>query len=101
MNWSAILLIQECFNALLKSAVLFLNSKAGKDKLQQLSSGMRRTMSLDAIIGPYLQGHWPKEAQAQCSVSRKDKSTQVSSRRSKRRNKHSRLFFRRMNRVKP
>uniref|UniRef100_A0A7N6AHB4 Family with sequence similarity 117 member Aa n=1 Tax=Anabas testudineus TaxID=64144 RepID=A0A7N6AHB4_ANATE len=33
----------------------------GKAKPHQLSSGMRRTMSLDAIIGPYLQGHWPKE----------------------------------------
>ncbi|KAF7204424.1 protein FAM117A isoform X2 [Nothobranchius furzeri] len=50
---------------------------AGKTKLQQLSSGMRRTMSLDAIIGPYLQGHWPKELEAQGSPSRKDKSTQT------------------------
>ncbi|XP_013869400.1 glucocorticoid-induced transcript 1 protein [Austrofundulus limnaeus] len=49
----------------------------GKDKLHQLSSGMRRTMSLDAIIGPYLQGHWPKEPDAQCSPPRKDKSTQT------------------------
>uniref|UniRef100_A0A673C792 Protein FAM117A-like n=1 Tax=Sphaeramia orbicularis TaxID=375764 RepID=A0A673C792_9TELE len=41
-------------------------------------SGMRRTVSLDAIIGPYLQGHWPKEPEGQASLSRKDKSTQVS-----------------------
>ncbi|KAF0025411.1 hypothetical protein F2P81_022292 [Scophthalmus maximus] len=47
---------------------------AGKDKLHQLSSGMRRTVSLDAIIGPYLQGHWPKEPEGQSS---KDKSTQI------------------------
>lgn len=34
-------------------------------------------MSLDAIIGPYLQGHWPKEPEGQSSLSRKDKSTQT------------------------
>ncbi|XP_034415087.1 protein FAM117A [Cyclopterus lumpus] len=50
---------------------------AGKPKPQQLSSGMRRTMSLDAIIGPYLQGHWPKEPEGQSRLSRKDKSTQT------------------------
>ncbi|KAI3365282.1 hypothetical protein L3Q82_010370 [Scortum barcoo] len=50
---------------------------AGKAKTHQLSSGMRRTMSLDAIIGPYLQGHWPKEPEGQSTLSRKDKSTQT------------------------
>ncbi|KAM4716036.1 protein FAM117A-like [Anableps anableps] len=50
---------------------------AEKPKLHQLSSGMRRTMSLDAIIGPYLQGHWPKEPEVHCSLSCKDKSTQT------------------------
>nr|XP_020479046.1 protein FAM117A-like [Monopterus albus] len=50
---------------------------AAKSKPHQLSSGMRRTMSLDAIIGPYLQGHWPKEHEGQSSLSRKDKSTQT------------------------
>ncbi|TKS89832.1 Protein FAM117A [Collichthys lucidus] len=50
---------------------------AGKAKPHHLSSGMRRTMSLDAIIGPYLQGHWPKEPEGQSSLSRKDKSTQI------------------------
>ncbi|XP_069011704.1 protein FAM117A-like [Embiotoca jacksoni] len=50
---------------------------AGKAKSQQLSSGMRRTMSLDAIIGTYLQGHWPKEPEGHSSLSRKDKSTQT------------------------
>ncbi|TNN03875.1 protein FAM117A-like isoform X1 [Takifugu flavidus] len=47
---------------------------AGKARIHQLSSGMRRTMSLDAIIGPYLQGQWPKEPE---SSSHKDKSTQT------------------------
>lgn len=50
---------------------------AGRTKQHQLSSGMRRTMSLDAIIGPYLQGHWPKEPEGQSSLSCKDKSTQT------------------------
>ncbi|KAM3591909.1 uncharacterized protein V6R79_009361 [Siganus canaliculatus] len=50
---------------------------AGKTKPQQLISGMRRTMSLDAIIGPYLQGQWPKEPEGQSIVSHKDKSTQT------------------------
>ncbi|XP_076615388.1 protein FAM117A-like [Chaetodon auriga] len=50
---------------------------AGKTKPHQLSSGMRRTMSLDAIVGPYLQGHWPKEPEGPSSSSRRDKSTQT------------------------
>ncbi|XP_053722333.1 protein FAM117A-like [Synchiropus splendidus] len=50
---------------------------ASKVKAQQLSPGMRRTMSLDAIIGPYLQGHWPKESEGQGSAFRKDKATQT------------------------
>lgn len=35
-------------------------------------------MSLDAIIGPYLQGQWPKEPEGQSPLSHVDKSTQVS-----------------------
>ncbi|KAF3704429.1 Protein FAM117A [Channa argus] len=50
---------------------------AGKTKSHQLSSGIRRTMSLEAIIGPYLQGHWPKEPEGQSSLSCKDKATQT------------------------
>ncbi|XP_076008332.1 protein FAM117A-like isoform X2 [Genypterus blacodes] len=53
------------------------DGKSGKAKPQQLSSGMRRTVSLDAIIGPYLQGHWPKEPEGQGSLTRKDESTQT------------------------
>uniref|UniRef100_A0A3P9AP10 Family with sequence similarity 117 member Ab n=1 Tax=Esox lucius TaxID=8010 RepID=A0A3P9AP10_ESOLU len=44
---------------------------------RQVTPGMRRTMSLDAIVGPYLQGHWPKEPEVQASLCRKDQSTQV------------------------
>ncbi|XP_030611271.1 protein FAM117A-like [Archocentrus centrarchus] len=50
---------------------------ARKARSHQLSPGMRRTMSLDAIIGPYLQGHWPKEPEGQSCVPRQDKSTQT------------------------
>lgn len=34
-------------------------------------------MSLDAIIGPYLQGHWPKELEGLSSPPRTDKATQT------------------------
>lgn len=50
---------------------------AGKGRLHQLSSGMRRTVSLEAIIGPYLQGQWPKEHESQSNPSHQDKSTQT------------------------
>lgn len=64
--------------AFFKNALCFFATfVAGKPRLHQLSSGMRRTMSLDAIIGPYLQGHWPKEPEVHCGPSCKDKSTQV------------------------
>lgn len=56
-----------------------LHFTAGKGRLHQLSSGMRRTVSLEAIIGPYLQGQWPKEHESQSNPSHQDKSTQVSS----------------------
>lgn len=55
-----------------------LHFTAGKGRLHQLSSGMRRTVSLEAIIGPYLQGQWPKEHESQSNPSHQDKSTQVS-----------------------
>ncbi|XP_019902530.1 protein FAM117A isoform X2 [Esox lucius] len=48
-----------------------------KTKARQVTPGMRRTMSLDAIVGPYLQGHWPKEPEVQASLCRKDQSTQT------------------------
>lgn len=50
---------------------------AGKTKVQSQTCGIRRTVSLDAIVGPYLQGHWPKEVDSLGSLCRKDKSTQT------------------------
>uniref|UniRef100_A0A8C5HL71 Protein FAM117A-like n=1 Tax=Gouania willdenowi TaxID=441366 RepID=A0A8C5HL71_GOUWI len=41
---------------------------------------IRRTLSLDAIVGPYLQGHWPKEAEGTAVICVNDKATQVSCR---------------------
>ncbi|XP_014330912.1 protein FAM117A-like isoform X1 [Xiphophorus maculatus] len=35
---------------------------------------IRRTLSLDTIVGPYLQGQWPREAEAACV---NDKATQT------------------------
>ncbi|XP_030630885.1 protein FAM117A [Chanos chanos] len=53
-----------------------------KTKLQhepQVSTRIRRTLSLDAIVGPYLQGQWPRDGEkgerGRCSP--KDKSTQT------------------------
>uniref|UniRef100_A0A8C6K9L3 Family with sequence similarity 117 member A n=1 Tax=Nothobranchius furzeri TaxID=105023 RepID=A0A8C6K9L3_NOTFU len=40
---------------------------------------IRRTLSLDTIIGPYLQGHWPKEAESTAATCVNDKATQTPS----------------------
>ncbi|KAJ7984439.1 hypothetical protein DPEC_G00354850 [Dallia pectoralis] len=53
------------------------NDKSEKTNVGQVTAGMRRTMSLDAIVGPYLQGHWPKEPEVQTSLCRKDQCTQT------------------------
>uniref|UniRef100_A0A671YCS2 Family with sequence similarity 117 member A n=1 Tax=Sparus aurata TaxID=8175 RepID=A0A671YCS2_SPAAU len=40
---------------------------------------IRRTLSLDAIVGPYLQGQWPKEAESTAVSCVNDKATQTPS----------------------
>ncbi|KAL6103132.1 fam117a [Pungitius sinensis] len=40
---------------------------------------IRRTLSLDAIVAPYLQGHWPKEAEIPAITCVNDKATQTPS----------------------
>uniref|UniRef100_A0A3Q4BNK7 Uncharacterized protein n=1 Tax=Mola mola TaxID=94237 RepID=A0A3Q4BNK7_MOLML len=40
---------------------------------------IRRTLSLDAIVGPYLQGQWPKEAEGTTVTCANDKATQTPS----------------------
>ncbi|KAA8585426.1 hypothetical protein FQN60_004120, partial [Etheostoma spectabile] len=37
---------------------------------------IRRTLSLDAIVAPYLQGQWPKEAESTAGTCVNDKATQ-------------------------
>uniref|UniRef100_A0A3P9NY79 Family with sequence similarity 117 member Aa n=1 Tax=Poecilia reticulata TaxID=8081 RepID=A0A3P9NY79_POERE len=38
---------------------------------------IRRTLSLDTIVGPYLQGQWPREADATAAACINDKATQT------------------------
>ncbi|XP_038140943.1 protein FAM117A-like isoform X1 [Cyprinodon tularosa] len=38
---------------------------------------IRRTLSLDTIVGPYLQGQWPKEAEGTAAACVNDKATQT------------------------
>uniref|UniRef100_A0A3B3UGJ0 Family with sequence similarity 117 member Aa n=1 Tax=Poecilia latipinna TaxID=48699 RepID=A0A3B3UGJ0_9TELE len=38
---------------------------------------IRRTLSLDTIVGPYLQGQWPREAEATAATCVNDKATQT------------------------
>ncbi|XP_041851608.1 protein FAM117A isoform X1 [Melanotaenia boesemani] len=40
---------------------------------------IRRTLSLDTIVGPYLQGQWPKEAEGTVVTCANDKATQTPS----------------------
>nr|XP_055050391.1 protein FAM117A isoform X1 [Misgurnus anguillicaudatus] len=40
---------------------------------------LRRTLSLDTLVGPYLQGHWPKEQDCQPVTCVNDKATQTPS----------------------
>lgn len=40
---------------------------------------IRRTLSLDTIVGPYLQGQWPKEAEGVAVTCVNDKATQTPS----------------------
>ncbi|XP_037544533.1 protein FAM117A [Nematolebias whitei] len=40
---------------------------------------IRRTLSLDTIVGPYLQGQWPKEAEGAPAAGGNDKATQTPS----------------------
>ncbi|KAG7256450.1 hypothetical protein CRUP_024530, partial [Coryphaenoides rupestris] len=39
-------------------------------------TAIRRTVSLDALVGPYLQGQWPKEAESPTITCAHDKATQ-------------------------
>ncbi|XP_024241705.1 glucocorticoid-induced transcript 1 protein isoform X4 [Oncorhynchus tshawytscha] len=49
-----------------------------RSKLQvRSSSAIRRTSSLDAIMGPYLAGQWPRDSHGPYPSCMKDKATQI------------------------
>uniref|UniRef100_W5N180 Family with sequence similarity 117 member A n=1 Tax=Lepisosteus oculatus TaxID=7918 RepID=W5N180_LEPOC len=50
---------------------------AEKTKSRPPKPSIRRTLSLDTIIGPYLQGHWPKDQDGVGMYCMNDKATQV------------------------
>ncbi|KAG5854790.1 hypothetical protein ANANG_G00041480 [Anguilla anguilla] len=52
---------------------------AEKTKLRPPKPSIRRTLSLDTIVGPYLQGQWPKELDSQGIYCMNDKATQTPS----------------------
>ncbi|XP_036797298.1 protein FAM117A isoform X2 [Oncorhynchus mykiss] len=56
------------------------DSKTGdRSKSRPPKPTIRRTLSLDTIVGPYLQGRWPKEAESQGVTCVNDKATQTPS----------------------
>ncbi|KAF5895298.1 protein FAM, partial [Clarias magur] len=55
-------------------------SLAGPVGSSSNSASIRRTSSLDALTGPYLSGHWPRDAtHAPCVPCMRDKATQTPS----------------------
>nr|XP_020461103.1 protein FAM117A-like [Monopterus albus] len=62
------------------SALLCREAKtADKTAARPPKPTIRRTLSLDAIVGPYLQGQWPKEAESTTAICANDKATQTPS----------------------
>lgn len=57
--------------------------KADRTAARPPKPTIRRTLSLDAIVGPYLQGQWPKEAEGTAVTCVNDKATQVRSKTSR------------------
>uniref|UniRef100_A0AAY5L547 Family with sequence similarity 117 member Aa n=1 Tax=Esox lucius TaxID=8010 RepID=A0AAY5L547_ESOLU len=56
------------------------DAKTGdRNKSRPPKPTIRRTLSLDTIVGPYLQGQWPKETEAQGVNWVNDKATQTPS----------------------
>ncbi|XP_046902575.1 protein FAM117B [Hypomesus transpacificus] len=55
-------------------------SSSSSSSSSSSTSCIRRTSSLDALTGPYLSGHWPRDAaHAPCGPFMRDKSTQTPS----------------------
>uniref|UniRef100_A0A668V6S0 Uncharacterized protein n=1 Tax=Oreochromis aureus TaxID=47969 RepID=A0A668V6S0_OREAU len=58
---------------------IFSVSTADRTTARPPKPTIRRTLSLDAIVGPYLQGQWPKEADGTVVSCVNDKATQTPS----------------------
>ncbi|XP_054616476.1 protein FAM117A isoform X2 [Dunckerocampus dactyliophorus] len=56
---------------------LLLGREAERSSSRPPKPTMRRTLSLDAIVAPYLQGQWPKEAEGPAGTLVSDKATQT------------------------
>ncbi|KAM9457442.1 protein FAM117A isoform 1-T3 [Clarias gariepinus] len=50
-----------------------------KTKSRPPKPTLRRTLSLDTLVGPYLQGQWPKQTESQTVTCVNDKATQTPS----------------------
>ncbi|KAF5903783.1 solute carrier family 35 member B1, partial [Clarias magur] len=50
-----------------------------KTKARPPKPTLRRTLSLDTLVGPYLQGQWPKQTESQTVTCVNDKATQTPS----------------------
>ncbi|XP_071325395.1 protein FAM117A isoform X4 [Trachinotus anak] len=61
------------------SALLCREVKTDRTTARPPKPTIRRTLSLDAIVGPYLQGQWPKEAESTAVTCVNDKATQTPS----------------------
>uniref|UniRef100_A0A8C8M0T4 Family with sequence similarity 117 member Aa n=1 Tax=Oncorhynchus tshawytscha TaxID=74940 RepID=A0A8C8M0T4_ONCTS len=62
---------------MIKCDVFWLFPSGDRSKSRPPKPTIRRTLSLDTIVGPYLQGRWPKEAESQGVTCVNDKATQV------------------------
>ncbi|XP_048102936.1 protein FAM117A [Alosa alosa] len=63
----------------LHNKVLPQSKDADRNKAKPPKPSLRRTLSLDALVAPYLQGQWPKEPEGLHVGSVNDKATQTPS----------------------
>ncbi|XP_012681405.2 protein FAM117A isoform X1 [Clupea harengus] len=55
------------------------DAKTDRNKSRPPKPSLHRTLSLDTLVGPYLQGQWPKEPEGPHITSDNDKATQTPS----------------------
>lgn len=61
----------------LRIGISFFSLAIEKPKLHKTRSCIRRTSSLDTIIGPYLIGQWPRDTDVHSLSWENEKATQV------------------------